>query len=323
MSSMEPTSKKPAVITALPDRAVERLTAQASRLRTSTRTISPVSTRLNRLPARAVLSYRLDASGRHGVSTLAQERLLSLSWRVAFVIHNLAAGGTYTSCSARWFGRSPRVGGQSDRGGTGQAMRVCSADEQTSITSAMGLAPRCLARRRPQTMRREQGLSGWVRGCYVASSILSAFLVFQVQPIVARKILPWFGGTPAVWSSVMLFFQATLTAGYAYSHWLVARQRRPGQRHVHLAVLGVSVGLVLVLGLVWPSPITPGTALKPAGVEWPVPSIIGILALSVGLPYFTLAANAPLMQAWYQQDTPGRRRIGCIRCPMLVHCWRC
>ena len=94
-------------------------------------------------------------------------------------------------------------------------------------------------------------------------------------------------------------------------------RRRPGQRRVHLAVLGVSVGLVLVLGLVWPSPITPGTGLKPAGVEWPGTSIIGILALSVGLPYFTLAANAPLMQAWYQQEYRG----GAVLAVFVVQCW--
>ena len=90
---------------------------------------------------------------------------------------------------------------------------------------------------------------------------LSAFLLFQVQPMITRIILPWFGGTTAVWSTVMLFFQVLLTGGYAYADWL----SRPGRRRelVHLILLGLSVLLVAGLGLAWRSPITPSAAWKP------------------------------------------------------------
>lgn len=140
---------------------------------------------------------------------------------------------------------------------------------------------------------------------YVASVTLSAFLVFQVQPMVARRILPWFGGTPTVWSSVMLFFQVLLTGGYAYAHWLAALERPARQRRVHLAVLGVSVAVMLALGLMWPSPITPGSGWRPGGVDRPVLRIVLVLAVSVGLPYFTLASNTPLMQTWYRRRFAG------------------
>lgn len=138
---------------------------------------------------------------------------------------------------------------------------------------------------------------------YIISIFLSAFLIFQVQPMIARYILPWFGGTPAVWSTVQLFFQVALTGGYAYSYWLIKHKR---QAIIHLTLLGVSSLALLALGFLWPSPITPGPEWKPVDADLPVLHIFVLLTLSVGLPYFILATNSPLQQAWLGRAFPGR-----------------
>jgi hypothetical protein len=135
------------------------------------------------------------------------------------------------------------------------------------------------------------------------SIFLSAFLLFQVQPMIGKFILPWFGGTPAVWSTAMLFFQALLTGGYAYAYWLVKRSR---QGWIHLALLGVTLALLTALGLAWSSPVTPSADMRPADVDFPVFNIFFLLLISVGLPYFVLAANGPLMQAWFSRIFPER-----------------
>lgn len=138
---------------------------------------------------------------------------------------------------------------------------------------------------------------------FSASIFLSAFLLFQIQPMIGKIILPWFGGTPAVWSTAMLFFQITLTGGYAYAYWLV---KRPKQGWIHIALLGITIALLTALGLGWPSPITPSADMRPAQVAFPVFNIFLLLTVSVGLPYFVLAANGPLMQAWFSRVFPER-----------------
>ena len=137
---------------------------------------------------------------------------------------------------------------------------------------------------------------------YACSVLLSAFLLFQVQPMIGKYILPWFGGTPTVWSTVLLFFQALLTGGYAYAYWLLDRRRERLQAIVHLALLGLSLGLLAVAALEWPSPLTPDARWRPAGGELPVWGVFRVLAVSVGIPYFLLSANSTLMQAWVQRD---------------------
>lgn len=141
---------------------------------------------------------------------------------------------------------------------------------------------------------------------YAVTIFLSAFLLFQVQPMIGKYILPWFGGTPAVWSTTMLFFQTLLTGGYAYAAWLVNKLSSRQQGRVHLALLGVSVGVMVVTGLMWASPILPDAAWKPTSVETPVWDIFKTLAVSVGLPYLLLATNSPLMQAWFNRTFPNR-----------------
>jgi spermidine synthase len=136
---------------------------------------------------------------------------------------------------------------------------------------------------------------------FALSIFLSAFLLFQIQPMIGKFILPWFGGTPAMWSTAMLFFQAALTGGYAYAYWLV---KRPKQGRIHLVLLGVTLALLIVLGFLWTSPITPSAAMRPASVDYPVFHVFLILTVAVGLPYFVLAANSPLMQAWFSRLFP-------------------
>jgi spermidine synthase len=136
---------------------------------------------------------------------------------------------------------------------------------------------------------------------FALSIFLSSFLLFQIQPMIGKFILPWFGGTPAVWSTAMLFFQILLTGGYAYAYWLVKRSK---QGWIHIILLGMTLTLLTALGLGWPSPITPSADMRPTAVNSPVFSIFLILTVSVGFPYFVLAANGPLMQAWFSRIYP-------------------
>ena len=141
-----------------------------------------------------------------------------------------------------------------------------------------------------------------MRYYYAFSVFLSAFLLFQVQLIIGKYILPWFGGTPTVWSTVLLFFQALLTAGYAYAYWLLGRLRGRLQGIVHLILLGISLSLLLVAALAWPSPLTPDASWRPQGSDLPIWGILRLLAVSVGVSYFLLSSNSTLMQAWFNRD---------------------
>ncbi len=119
--------------------------------------------------------------------------------------------------------------------------------------------------------------------------LLSAFLLFLVQPIVAKQILPWFGGTSAVWTTCLVFFQVVLLAGYTYSHLLTRRLSARSQSLVHIALLAASLAFL---------PIIPRESLKPAGEEDAALRIIVLLAATVGLPYFLLSTTGPLLQKW-------------------------
>src|SRR5262245_23402170 len=150
--------------------------------------------------------------------------------------------------------------------------------------------------------------SGAMTVPYPARSALAAFLgallLFLVQSIAAKRLLPWFGGAPAVWTTCMLFFQAGLLLAYAYAHGL-ARLAPRRQRVVHLALLTAAVGLVMAGGVLWPSPITPGDAWKPDPSAPPVRLILSLLVASVGLPYLALGTTGPLVQAWWSRMRPG------------------
>jgi len=128
---------------------------------------------------------------------------------------------------------------------------------------------------------------------------LSAFLLFWTQLILGKFILPWFGGTPTVWTTCMLFFQVLLLAGYVYAHIVATRFRGWTQVLVHGTILLLSIGLLLYLAKTWNSPITPTASWKPSPDTDPVLRILSVLAIAVGLPYFTLSTTGPLLQAWY------------------------
>ncbi|MGB7540459.1 MAG: hypothetical protein WBM28_00380, partial [Burkholderiales bacterium] len=130
---------------------------------------------------------------------------------------------------------------------------------------------------------------------YAATIFLSAFLLFQVQPLIARMILPWFGGTAAVWTLCMLFFQVLLLLGYLYTHGAV-RVRPAVQRLIHIALLVAAVAAL---------PLAPSAAWKPAGGGDPTWLILGLLASSIGLPYFVLSTTGPLLQFWYTRAHRG------------------
>jgi len=139
---------------------------------------------------------------------------------------------------------------------------------------------------------------------FAISVFLSAFLLFQVQPMIGKFILPWFGGTPAVWSTVMLFFQVLLTGGYAYAYWLIGRIKEARQSRIHIGLSVLAIIVVTALAFTWSSPVTPPATLKPSDVSLPILHIFQLLFISVGLPYFLLASNGPLMQAWFSRIFP-------------------
>ncbi len=126
---------------------------------------------------------------------------------------------------------------------------------------------------------------------------LGAFLLFLVQPILGKMILPWFGGTPAVWTTCMLFFQVLLLGGYAYAALLTQRFKPRGQAIVHALLLLAAACLL---------PITPSETWKPADGEMPTQRILVMLLACVGLPYFLLSATSPLVQTWFAHAHPGR-----------------
>ena len=132
---------------------------------------------------------------------------------------------------------------------------------------------------------------------YCTTILLGAFLLFQVQPQIAKCILPWFGGGTAVWSTCMLFFQVLLLLGYAYAHLLRTRLSFVGQVWTHLALLVVSGSFL---------PITPSESWKPTGGEDPVVHILLLLSATVSVPYLLLAATGPLLQGWFTQRHAGR-----------------
>ena len=132
---------------------------------------------------------------------------------------------------------------------------------------------------------------------YALTIFVSAFLLFQVQPLIGKFVLPWFGSSPAVWTVAMLFFQVALLAGYAYAHLIASRLPGRVQAGVHGALL---VAALLLL------PITPAEAWKPAGAESPTLRILLLMTASIGAPFLLLASTSPLLQQWAARTRPDR-----------------
>src|SRR4051812_44418969 len=130
---------------------------------------------------------------------------------------------------------------------------------------------------------------------YALTIFSSAFLLFLVQPIMAKQILPWFGGSAAVWTTCLVFFQFLLLFGYAYADWTTRYVKTRQQAILHIVLLLVSlVSLPIVADASW----------KPGGQEEPGLRILGLLGATVGLPYFLLSTTGPLIQAWFARNFP-------------------
>jgi len=124
---------------------------------------------------------------------------------------------------------------------------------------------------------------------FAGTIFTSAFALFLIQPIIAKQILPWFGGSAAVWAICMVFFQMVLLAGYAYSDWVSRRLQPKQQVLLHVALLAISLGFL---------PIIADPSWQPKGDEDPSLLIIRLLVGTIGLPYFLLSTTGPLVQSW-------------------------
>lgn len=131
--------------------------------------------------------------------------------------------------------------------------------------------------------------------CFVATIFVNAALLFLIQPMFARMILPHFGGSPAVWNTAVVVYQALLLGGYVYAHLMTHISIRR-QAVVHLALLATAL-LVLPIGL--PAGWSPPLASNP------VPALLGLMLLAVGLPFFVISAGSPLLQSWFSRTSHG------------------
>jgi SAM-dependent methyltransferase len=159
---------------------------------------------------------------------------------------------------------------------------------------------------------------------YALTILASAFLLFQVEPIIAKIILPWFGGSAAVWTVSLLFFQVALLLGYLYSHASVRYLKPRTQMMLHVALLAASL---LTL------PIYPRESWKPGPGEDPTFGILRLLTVTVGLTFFLLSTTAPLVQAWYARRFQGAvpyrlyalsnagSMLALLSYPLLVEWW--
>lgn len=132
---------------------------------------------------------------------------------------------------------------------------------------------------------------------YASTIAASSFLLFLIQPILAKQILPWFGGSAAVWTTCLVFFQFVLLFGYTYAHWTTRRLPARVQVIVHALLLLLSLAFL---------PVLASSAWKPLGSEDPALRILVLLAVTVGLPYFLLSASGPLIQAWFARSFTDR-----------------
>ena len=132
---------------------------------------------------------------------------------------------------------------------------------------------------------------------YALTVFVSAFLLFLVQPVIAKQILPWFGGSAAVWTTCLVFFQCMLLAGYFYADWTTRKLSPRNQALLHVGLIVVAIALL---------PIIPDAAWKPTGAEEPGTRILLLLAATIGLPYFLISTTSPLVQAWFSKSYPGR-----------------
>ena len=155
---------------------------------------------------------------------------------------------------------------------------------------------------------------------YGITIFLGAFLIFQIQPIISRAILPWFGGSPSVWTTCMLFFQVMLVAGYGYAHFVSRKLSARNFTILHFALLAIALLFL---------PITPSEFWKPIAGEEPTLRLMLLLLVTVSLPYLLLSASSPVLQLWFHEQyqvTPYRlfalsnvgSLLGLLSYPFLV-----
>ena len=146
---------------------------------------------------------------------------------------------------------------------------------------------------------------------YAVTIFLSAFLLFEVQPMIGKIILPWFGGAAAVWSTCLLFFQAALLGGYLYAHCSTRYLKPRHQAILHIGLMALSLALL---------PIIPSATWKPVAAGDPSVRILLLLTATIGLPYVLLSTTSPLLQAWYVAARPGANlsragpRVSSVQC---------
>ncbi|MEO5701982.1 MAG: hypothetical protein ABIS17_06060, partial [Casimicrobiaceae bacterium] len=153
---------------------------------------------------------------------------------------------------------------------------------------------------------------------------LGALLLFMMQPIMAKQILPWFGGSAAVWATCVVFFQCGLLAGYAYADLAIRRLRPRTHLQLHLALIAVSVATLSFI---------PAAHWAPSGTEMPSLRIVAMLTATIGLPYVLLSTTSPTVQAWLARRRPGvnpyrlfalsnlASMLGLLSYPFLLEPW--
>ena len=168
---------------------------------------------------------------------------------------------------------------------------------------------------------------------YWVSIFLGAFLLFAVQLLLGKYLLPWFGGTPAMWTTCMFFFQVLLLAGYAYAHALASWCSSRTQAIIHSFLLLASLLLLAISAATWHSPLTPSANWRPQGSEHPIWNLVVVLTVSTALPFFALASTGPLLQSWFTRTQPGRSPyrlyalsnfgslLGLLSYPFVVEPW--
>ena len=142
---------------------------------------------------------------------------------------------------------------------------------------------------------RKQAETGLPRLVVPATIFLAALLLFAIEPLIAKMILPWFGGSSAVWMACLLFFQTALLCGYLYAHLLATRVPRHWQARAHVTLLIASLAFL---------PVIPAAHWRPSGGENPLILILGLLAATIGLPFLLLASTTPLLTAWSARRGP-------------------
>ncbi len=152
-----------------------------------------------------------------------------------------------------------------------------------------------------------------LRSLYAVTIFLSAFLLFVVEPMAAKQLLPTLGGSSAVWTTCLVFFSVVLLLGYLYAHWISVRFTPARQAVIHILLLTVAL---LVLGI----HIRP----NPAAVTYhPALTVFRVLATVIGLPYLALSATTPLLTGWYAASFEGRHHTGSLRFRTLLPCSPC